>query len=45
MVITEKTMNKKTFQEYLAKRFNENEIAEIKQQALEEYNALKILHE
>ena len=41
MVIAEKTLGRKTFQRYLKKRLNEDEIAEIKKQALQEYNALK----
>jgi hypothetical protein len=41
MVIAEKTLSRKTFQQYLKERLNEDEIAEIKKQALEEYNALK----
>jgi hypothetical protein len=41
MVIAEKTLNRKTFQQYLKERLNEDEISEIKKQALEEYNALK----
>ena len=41
MVIAKKTLGRKTFQQYLKERLNEDEIAEIKKQALEEYNALK----
>ncbi len=41
MVIADKTMDRKTFQRYLKERLNEDEIAEIKKQALQEYNALK----
>lgn len=41
MVIAENTMDRKTFQRYLKERLNEDEIAEIKKQALQEYNALK----
>ncbi|HEX4068606.1 MAG TPA: hypothetical protein VHX42_00770 [Candidatus Babeliales bacterium] len=36
-------MKKRTFQEYLKIRFNEDEIAEIKEQALREKNALEAL--
>jgi hypothetical protein len=42
MVVAEKTLDRKTFQRYLKERFNEEEIAEIKKQALQEYNALKL---
>jgi len=41
MVIAKKTMNRKTFQQYLKERFSKDEITEIKKQALQEYNALK----
>jgi|SRR5579863_4748764 hypothetical protein len=36
-------MKKRTFQEYLKTRFNKDEIAEIKEQALREKNALETL--
>jgi hypothetical protein len=42
MVVAEKTLDRKTFPRYLKERFNEDEIAEIKKQALQEYNALKL---
>ena len=38
MVIAEQTMNKKTFKKYLEGRFSEDELADIKKQALQEYN-------
>lgn len=36
-------MKKRTFQDYLKTRFNKDEIAEIKEQALREKNALEAL--
>ena len=38
-------MKRRTFQEYLTTRLNEDEIAEIKEQALREKNALQALQD